>query len=365
MLVLATTLVAGRWLFLPDAYATLGKDVASASVFASNITLWNDAGYFTENVALRPLTHLWSLAIEEQFYLLFPVLLIAAHRRWRLTGGLVALLLAASFGWNLHTTGVDQAAAFYLLPSRFWELVLGAALAYAQLTWGSRLARGLANTSFPLLVIARVQWGPSLSVSVTIAIVALSVALAYATYRLVELPVRGLFSRGMRPRVLVAPMAAGCAGLAVFLAAGLPGRLPAEVQRLTTVAFDHHAAYRRAAAFSSRGRERAPSVPTASTRAPASCSCSGATRTRRTSIQGSSALPARARSGSPSSPPAPVRRCSGIGHPTDPSAPASTPLCWQRRASCVRTASSSRRGGMNTPTWVVSGRPWRRSATSA
>ena len=94
VLVLVATLVAGRWLFLPDAYGTLGKDVASAAAFASNLVLWQDAGYFTENAALRPLTHLWSLAVEEQFYLVFPLLLIAAHRSWRLTGALLALLAA-------------------------------------------------------------------------------------------------------------------------------------------------------------------------------------------------------------------------------------------------------------------------------
>ena len=133
VLVLAATLAAGRWLFLPGAYATLGKDVAAAAGFASNLVLWQDAGYFTENAALRPLTHLWSLAVEEQFYLVFPLLLLAARRSMRLTGALLGVLAAASFGWNVATVGSDAAAAFYLLPSRFWELALGALLAFAEL----------------------------------------------------------------------------------------------------------------------------------------------------------------------------------------------------------------------------------------
>ena len=319
VLVLAGTLAAGRWLFLPDAYATLGKDIAGAATFASNLVLWQDAGYFTENAALRPLTHLWSLAVEEQFYLVFPLLLIAAHRSWRLTGALLGVLAAASFTWNVATVGADPAAAFYLLPARFWELALGALLAYVQLSRSPALTPRLRDAAslaglgllllaafgptssslfpgwwalaptlaavlligagpdallnrrvlasgpfvllgrisyplylwhFPLLVLARVQWGASLSVGATIAVVAVSVALAYGTYRLVELPARRLAGRGRRPAALVAPLAAvGCAGLAVFFSAGLPGRLPVELQQLSTVAFDYKHAYRESRCF--------------------------------------------------------------------------------------------------------------------
>ena len=320
VLVLVATLAAGRWLFLPDAYETLGKDVASAAAFASNLVLWQDAGYFTENAALRPLTHLWSLAVEEQFYLVFPLLLIATHRSWRLTGAVLALLAAASFAWNIASVSTDPAAAFYLLPARFWELALGALLAYAQLSRGDFLPRRARNATafaglgllvvatfgptaastfpgwwalaptaaavlliaagpeaipnrrllatapfvllgrisyplylwhFPLLVLARVQWGPSLSVPVTLALVGASVVLAYGTYRFVELPVRGLTRRrAWRPAVLVAPLAAaGAAGLAVFLAGGLPGRVPVELQQLSTVSFNYKQAYRESRCF--------------------------------------------------------------------------------------------------------------------
>ena len=320
ILVLVATLAAGRWLFLPDAYETLGKDVASAAAFASNLVLWQDAGYFSENAALRPLTHLWSLAVEEQFYLVFPLLLIATRRSWRLTGAVLGLLAAASFAWNIASVHADAAAAFYLLPARFWELALGALLAYAQLSrrgtpsprvrnaaafaglallvvaafcptassvfpgwWAlaptgaavlliaagpgaipnrrllasalfvfvGRISYPLYLWHFPLLVLARVQWGPSLSVPATLTVVAASVVLAYGTYRFVELPVRGLArSRAWRPGVLVAPLAAvGAAGLAVFLAGGLPGRLPVELQQLSTVAFDYKHAYRESRCF--------------------------------------------------------------------------------------------------------------------
>ena len=157
-LVLVATLVTGRWLLLPDAYETLGKDVASAAAFVSNLVLWHDAGYFTENAALRPLTHLWSLAVEEQFYLVFPLLLLLTRRSWRLTGGVLALLLAGSFAWNVHIAGADPAQAFYLLPSRFWELLLGGVLAYVQLSGAARrrprLADGASLAGLALLPIA-------------------------------------------------------------------------------------------------------------------------------------------------------------------------------------------------------------------
>ena len=320
VLVLAATLAAGRWLFLPDAFETLGKDVASAAAFASNLVLWQDAGYFSENATLRPLTHLWSLAVEEQFYLVFPLLLMATWRSWRLTGMVLGLLAAASFAWNIASVHTDAAAAFYLLPARFWELALGALLAYAQLSraealsprvrnaaafagvallvaaafgptassvfpgWWALVPTGaavlliaagpgaapnrhvLASAPFvlvgrisyplylwhvPLLVLARVQWGPSLSVSATLAVVGISIALAYGTYRFVELPVRRLVrNRSWRPGVLAAPLAAvGAVGLAVFFAGGLPGRLPVELQQLSTGAFDYKQAYRESRCF--------------------------------------------------------------------------------------------------------------------
>ncbi|HUQ23046.1 MAG TPA: acyltransferase family protein [Gaiellaceae bacterium] len=319
-LLLAATLVAGRWLLLPDAYETLGKDVASAAAFVSNLVLWHDAGYFSENAALRPLTHLWSLAVEEQFYLVLPLLLLVTRRSWRVTGGVLALLLGCSFAWSVHATRTDAPQAFYLLPSRFWELLVGCLLAYAQLSGRACLRPRLADAAsiagvallpvaflgptssslfpgwwalaptvaavliigagpsafvnrrllapspvvllgrisyplylwhFPLLVLARIQWGPSLSTALRLAVVVISVVLAYGTYRLVELPVRALVAgRSWRPAVVAAPLAAvGCAGIAVFLAAGLPGRLPVKIQRLTTVPFDHHTAYRESRCF--------------------------------------------------------------------------------------------------------------------
>ena len=72
VIVLATCLLAGWWILLPGEYANLGKHVAGASGFLSNFLLWSETGYFDLESELKPLIHLWSLGIEEQFYLIWP-----------------------------------------------------------------------------------------------------------------------------------------------------------------------------------------------------------------------------------------------------------------------------------------------------
>src|SRR5947209_16661710 len=81
LVVLAATWFVGWWLLADGEYRELEKHIASASVFTSNFTLWAEAGYFDTASELKPLLHLWSLGIEEQFYLLWPTLLAWAWRR--------------------------------------------------------------------------------------------------------------------------------------------------------------------------------------------------------------------------------------------------------------------------------------------
>ncbi len=133
LVVLAACLVAGWWLLAPGGYEHLGRDTAAAAVYLSNFVFWRESGYFAPAASARPLTHLWSLAVEEQFYVLYPWLLIATFRRKRATVTLLLSLLAASFAVSVVILRVDPAQAFYLLPSRFWELLAGGLLAYAQL----------------------------------------------------------------------------------------------------------------------------------------------------------------------------------------------------------------------------------------
>ena len=89
--VLIFCLVAGWFVLLPDEYEQLGRHIAASAAFVQNFNLLQEAGYFDIATELKPLMHLWSLAIEEQFYIVFPLLIWAS---WRLAYGSVAVILA-------------------------------------------------------------------------------------------------------------------------------------------------------------------------------------------------------------------------------------------------------------------------------
>ncbi|WP_366919346.1 acyltransferase family protein [Variovorax ginsengisoli] len=128
-LVLAATFAVGWHVLLPGGLAQLGKHAAAGAGFVSNFAFWGEAGYFDSAAETKPLLHLWSLAIEEQFYLIWPLLLgLAWKRKWRIFGVVVAVA-AVSFAINLGTVHSHQTAAFYSPASRFWELMVGGMLA--------------------------------------------------------------------------------------------------------------------------------------------------------------------------------------------------------------------------------------------
>ena len=129
LVVLATTLVVGWFTLLPQEYVALGRHIAAAAAFASNFLLWTETGYFDPAIDTKPLMHLWSLGVEEQFYIVWPLLLLVATRMLRNALPLIAFLAVVSFGLMLATVNNDAAAAFYLPIFRFWELMLGSILA--------------------------------------------------------------------------------------------------------------------------------------------------------------------------------------------------------------------------------------------
>lgn len=135
---IATMLILGWHMLLPVEYAQLAKHALAGFGFVANIVLWQETGYFDTAAEFKPLLHLWSLGVEEQFYLFWPVLAVLAWRVKRV-GLAIALLLAASFLINVLSIGTSPSAAYFLLPARAWEMVAGAALAWVQFRYPARL----------------------------------------------------------------------------------------------------------------------------------------------------------------------------------------------------------------------------------
>jgi peptidoglycan/LPS O-acetylase OafA/YrhL len=130
VLVLGVTFVVGWWLLFDDEFKQLGNHLLRAPLFLSNFVLLKESGYFDNAAETKPLLHLWSLAIEEQFYLLWPLIVWGLWRIRSRRGLLIALLWAASMLWNLYDAQHLPARDFYSPLSRFWELLSGAALSY-------------------------------------------------------------------------------------------------------------------------------------------------------------------------------------------------------------------------------------------
>lgn len=128
-LVLAAALVLGWFVLLASEYAQLGKHIAGGAGFVSNLLFWSEVGYFDNAAEKKPLLHLWSLGVEEQFYMVWPVVLwLAATKKFKLLG-ISLVVVVMSFVLNIATVQIDRAASFYSPFIRFWELALGSSLA--------------------------------------------------------------------------------------------------------------------------------------------------------------------------------------------------------------------------------------------
>lgn len=318
---LVLALVGGLILMGVEDLKSLGKTVLATLGFISNVKFWRGSGYFEGASEMQPLLHTWSLAIEEQFYLFWPILLFLLHRYARRHLGVTVWLLTIG-SLLLSAVGVflSPSATFFLLPTRAWELSIGALIALEKFPSFSDRRRGiveataigmiiipiftytpstlfpglsallpclgtalliqvgregrgpfgrlLANRAFvgiglisyslylvhfPILVYLRHYFSGELPLVAGVAGIFASLALAYCSYRWIELPFRNRASvsaKGVWTFAVVGNVFVGAAALAVWGMGGLPNRFTAERRALALAQLDYDEPSRRCIAMS-------------------------------------------------------------------------------------------------------------------
>lgn len=300
LIVVLLAVLALGWLWmLPSAYAQLGRDAFASAAFLANIALLLQSGYFDVESARKPLLHLWSLGIEEQFYLFWPLLLLLAVRaRWSIFA-VAAVLGIASFALNVALIGAAPVATFYLPLTRAFELLAGAVLACGcngidrggnrrawagialialaaaildpqrafpggwallpvggavlllsapqawlnrhvlasrPMVWIGLISYPLYLWHWPLLVFAQLIKFAPLSLPERELVLLASALLGWATYRFIERPFR--FGRPDRRKLLALGAGMGliaASAAAIVFGQGLDFRLPAEIRAMAEV----------------------------------------------------------------------------------------------------------------------------------
>jgi peptidoglycan/LPS O-acetylase OafA/YrhL len=131
---LVVTIGTGWLFFAATEWQELGRHVVAGVGFLANILLYTDVNYFNADISYKPLLHLWSLGVEEQFYIGWPIALAVAYRQRRNIGYLMVGMVLLSFISNIMLVARDPDAAFYLPFTRMWELAIGGLLALRALT---------------------------------------------------------------------------------------------------------------------------------------------------------------------------------------------------------------------------------------
>lgn len=133
LLVLVASFAFGWFALLADEYKQLGKHIAAGAGFIPNLVSWREAGYFDNSYETKPLLHLWSLGIEEQFYLIWPLFLWIFWKNKINLLTVTIIIALISFALNLSNAGQSSATTFYAPQTRFWELLCGSILAWLAL----------------------------------------------------------------------------------------------------------------------------------------------------------------------------------------------------------------------------------------
>jgi len=130
--VLIATIIFGYFTLTDKEYELLGRHVKASATFLSNFYYWREAGYFDNRAESKPLLHLWSLAIEEQFYIIWPFILLVIYRFKNKILYLTIFLFLLSLIFNIVNIYFDKIETFYSPFTRFWELLAGSFLSYNQ-----------------------------------------------------------------------------------------------------------------------------------------------------------------------------------------------------------------------------------------
>jgi peptidoglycan/LPS O-acetylase OafA/YrhL len=311
ILVLLTCLVYGWFSLLPADYKQLGKHSLAGAAFVSNFAFWNESGYFDGDSKLKPLLHLWSLGIEEQYYIFWPLIAWLAWKKKVNLLKLCIVLLVVSFIANLVIVRSNTVSAFYSPASRFWELLIGSVLACVKLNqaitkekqhsnllawlglslliiglvfihperrfpgfwalfptlsaylimsagpnawlnrvvlsnrvlvWVGLISFPLYLWHWPLLVFAKQSATQQPSVQSLLLIIAISMVLAWLTYRLIERPIRfGKLGGGRKALFLSLLMITiGYLGFNIYKREGLGFRIPPALQKIATFSNDYY-----------------------------------------------------------------------------------------------------------------------------
>lgn len=151
IVVMTFCFIFGWFILLPHEYKQLSKHIIASGTFLSNFAFWREAGYFNNAADTKPLLHIWSLGIEEQFYIIWPLILYFAWKKKLNLLLLAAAIAISSFILNVAFINVSPIATFYLPVTRFWELLLGSILGYITLNGISLWGEVLKWSANPLL----------------------------------------------------------------------------------------------------------------------------------------------------------------------------------------------------------------------